>query len=209
MIEQIRVKPGTKARIAERDARDTLGLGDKASARQRLDVVRERLATLQARLYAEGERSVLLILQGLDASGKDGVIRSVFTGLNPQSCRVASFKAPSASELARDYLWRVHAVVPQRGDIGIFNRSHYEDVVTVGVLGLAPREVWTRRPAHIVEWERLLTDEGLLTLVADDVAAAVAAELEAESSTEVVRTERAMPYPPSGPVAIPPLNLSV
>ena len=161
MIEQIRVKPGTKARIAERDARDTLGLGDKASARQRLDVVRERLATLQARLYAEGERSVLLILQGLDASGKDGVIRSVFTGLNPQSCRVASFKAPSASELARDYLWRVHAVVPQRGEIGIFNRSHYEDVVTVGVLGLAPREVWTRRPAHIVEWERLLTDEGM------------------------------------------------
>ena len=160
MIEQIRVKPGTKARIAERDARDTLGFGDKASARQRLDVVRERLATLQARLYAEGERSVLLILQGLDASGKDGVIRSVFTGLNPQSCRVASFKAPSASELARDYLWRVHAVVPQRGEIGIFNRSHYEDVVTVGVLGLVPREVWTRRPAHIVEWERLLADEG-------------------------------------------------
>ena len=107
----------------------------------------EELSSLQERLYAEGERSVLLILQGLDASGKDGTIRHVFTGVNPQGCRVTSFKAPTPVELAHDFLWRVHAECPARGMIGIFNRSHYEDVVTVGVLGLAPEEVWRRRPA--------------------------------------------------------------
>jgi PPK2 family polyphosphate:nucleotide phosphotransferase len=160
MIEQVRVEPGKQARIARRDARDTLGFGDKAAAHARLEEVRDRLALFQARLYGEAERSVLLIMQGLDASGKDGVIRSVFTGLNPQGCRVVSFKAPSAGELARDYLWRAHAMVPLRGEIGIFNRSHYEDVVTVRVRKIAPRKVWSRRPEHILAWEQMLTDEG-------------------------------------------------
>ena len=160
MIEQLRVKPGTKARIAHRDARDTLGIDDKETAGERLEQVVERLAVMQARLYAEGRHSVLLVLQGLDASGKDGVILSVFTGLNPQGCRVTSFKAPTGTELARDYLWRVHAAVPARGEIGIFNRSHYEDVVTVRVLDLVPAKVTKRRPVHIREWERLLSDEG-------------------------------------------------
>jgi PPK2 family polyphosphate:nucleotide phosphotransferase len=114
----------------------------------------------QQRLYAEGARSLLLVLQGLDASGKDGVIRSVFTGLTPQGCRVVSFKAPTSTELAHDYLWRVHAALPTRGEIGIFNRSHYEDIVAVRVLKLAPEEVWRRRADHIREWERMLTDEG-------------------------------------------------
>ena len=100
------------------------------------------------------------MLQGLDASGKDGVIRTVFEGLNPQSCKVASFRAPTSSELAHDYLWRVSAVLPARGEIGIFNRSHYEDVVAVRMLELAPKKVWKRRPRHIVEWERMLVDEG-------------------------------------------------
>ena len=100
------------------------------------------------------------MIQGLDASGKDGVIRTVFDGLNPQGCRVASFKAPTSTELAHDYLWRVHAVLPARGEIGIFNRSHYEDVVAVRMLELAPEKVWRRRPGHIVEWERMLVDEG-------------------------------------------------
>ena len=103
---------------------------------------------------------MLLVLQGLDASGKDGVIRTVFEGVNPQSCEVASFKAPTSTELAHDYLWRVHAVLPARGEIGIFNRSHYEDVVAVRMLELAPEKVWKRRPGHIVEWERMLVDEG-------------------------------------------------
>jgi len=160
MIEQLRVEPGTEPGIASRDARDTLGLGSKQAGKERLREVRERLAMLQRRLYAEAEHSVLVVLQGLDASGKDGVIKSVFSGLNPQGCRVTSFKAPTVTELAHDYLWRVHANVPARGDIGIFNRSHYEDAVTVRVLDLAPEEVTDRRPGHIREWERMLTDEG-------------------------------------------------
>ena len=115
---------------------------------------------LQQRLYAEARHSVLLVLQGLDASGKDGVIRTVFEGLNPQSCRVASFKAPTSTELAHDYFWRISAALPARGEIGIFNRSHYEDVVAVRMLELVPEKVWKRRPRHIVEWERMLVDEG-------------------------------------------------
>jgi PPK2 family polyphosphate:nucleotide phosphotransferase len=96
----------------------------------------------------------------LDASGKDGVIRSVFHGLNPSGCRVVSFKVPTSTELAHDYLWRVHGGLPARGEIGIFNRSHYEDVVAVRLHGLAPEEVWRRRGGHIREWERMLADEG-------------------------------------------------
>jgi PPK2 family polyphosphate:nucleotide phosphotransferase len=160
VIDRIRVAPGTKPHLVKRDARDDLGYEDKQAAATRLALLKGRLEKLQQRLFAEGKHSVLLVLQGLDASGKDGVIRSVLEGLNPQSCRVVSFKAPVGAELGHDYLWRVHAVCPQRGEIGIFNRSHYEDVVTVRMLELAPDEVWRRRPAHIVEWERLLTDEG-------------------------------------------------
>ena len=104
---------------------------------------------------------MLLVLQGLDASGKDGVIRTVFEGVNPQSCRVASFKAPTSTELAaRLPLARARRRCPARGEIGIFNRSHYEDVVAVRMLELAPEEVWKRRPGHIVAWERMLVDEG-------------------------------------------------
>ena len=102
----------------------------------------------------------MLILQGLDASGKDGTIKSVLAGVNPQGCRIVSFKEPSPAELAHDYLWRIHSACPERGEIGIFNRSQYEDVVTVRVRGLAPGEVWRRRPHHIREFERLLVDEG-------------------------------------------------
>jgi PPK2 family polyphosphate:nucleotide phosphotransferase len=159
LADAVRVPPGTPARIRERDPRDTLGL-DKAAGKELLAKLHERLVVLQQRLYAEAEHSVLLVLQGLDASGKDGVIRSVFSGLNPQSCRVVSFKAPTRTELAHDFLWRVHAVVPARGEIGAFNRSHYEDVVTVRVRNLAPEDVWRPRAGHIREWERRLSDEG-------------------------------------------------
>jgi len=161
MIDRIRIAHGTKPRLAARDAGDDLGLKDKESAYARLNDLHVRLGTLQERLYAEGRHSVLLVLQGLDASGKDGVIRRVFEGLNPQGCRVASFKAPTSTELQHDYLWRVHAALPARGEIGIFNRSHYEDVVAVRLLELAPEKVWRRRPGHIVEWERMLVDEGM------------------------------------------------
>lgn len=159
MLGSLKVEAGKPARIAHRDPRDTLGL-DKDEAKARLETLHEKLALLHYRLFAEGKRSLLLVLQGLDASGKDGVVRSVFTGVNPQGCRVASFRAPSATELAHDYLWRVREVLPTRGEIGIFNRSHYEDIVAVRMLQLAPREVWKRRPDHIREFERQLTDEG-------------------------------------------------
>jgi PPK2 family polyphosphate:nucleotide phosphotransferase len=159
MIESLRVEPGTPARIAERDPRDTLGL-DKARGHELLDELSERLDVLRYRLYAEGARSVLLVLQGLDASGKDGVIRSVFAGVSPQGCRVVSFRVPAPNELAHDYLWRIHGQMPARGELGVFNRSHYEDVVAVRMHRLAPEDVWRRRPGHIREWERMLSDEG-------------------------------------------------
>jgi PPK2 family polyphosphate:nucleotide phosphotransferase len=159
VIEALRVEPGTPARLAERDPKDTLGL-DKARAKELLAELDERLDRLQRRLYAEGSRSVLLVLQGLDASGKDGVIRSVFRGVSPQGCRVVAFRPPTSTELAHDYLWRVHAELPARGELAIFNRSHYEDVVTARMRDLAPEPIWRRRPGHIREWERMLTDEG-------------------------------------------------
>jgi PPK2 family polyphosphate:nucleotide phosphotransferase len=160
VIDRIRIEPGTKPQIAKRDPRDDLGLGDKEHAAERLEAAKQKLERLQQRLFAESRHSLLLVLQGLDASGKDGVIRSVFEGLNPQGCRVVSFKAPTSTELSHDYLWRLHAMLPARGEIGIFNRSHYEDVVAVRMLALAPPAVWKRRPGHIVDWERMLTDEG-------------------------------------------------
>ncbi|MGH3138018.1 MAG: PPK2 family polyphosphate kinase [Gaiellaceae bacterium] len=160
MIDSMRVDPGTRPEIATRDPRDTLGLESKDAAKDHLSELVERLSRLQERLFAEGERSLLLVLQGLDASGKDGVIRTIFTGVNPHGCRVVSFRAPTSTELAHDYLWRVHAELPPRGIIGIFNRSHYEDVVAVRLHRLAPEEVWRRRPDHIREWERMLDDEG-------------------------------------------------
>ena len=159
MIEPLVVHPGEPARLGDRDPRFDLGL-DKEEGKARLEELRERLADLHNRLFAEGRHTVLLVLQGLDASGKDGVIRSVFSGVNPQGCRIVSFRSPTSTELAHDYLWRVHGAMPARGEIGIFNRSHYEDIVTVRMLDLAPEEVWRRRAGHIREWERMLVDEG-------------------------------------------------
>lgn len=160
MIARLRVDPGTPANLTQRDAGDRLGLESKEAAEpERLELI-ARLAELQNRLWAEATRSMLLVLQGLDTSGKDGTIRHVFTGVNPQGTDVAAFKVPDSGELAHDYLWRVHAVCPRRGEIGVFNRSHYEDIVTVGVLGLEPKRVWRRRYRHVREFERLLADEG-------------------------------------------------
>jgi PPK2 family polyphosphate:nucleotide phosphotransferase len=154
------VEPGSPARLGDRRTDDRAGLADKATARHELRGLVEELSALHTRLYAEASRSLLLVLQGLDTSGKDGTIRHVLTGVNPQGTRIVSFKAPTATDLAHDYLWRVHSVCPQRGEIGIFNRSHYEDVVAVRVRGLAPEPVWSRRPHHIREFERMLVDEG-------------------------------------------------
>jgi PPK2 family polyphosphate:nucleotide phosphotransferase len=126
--------------------------------------LREELIEWQRRLYAEGERALLVVLQALDAGGKDGTIRHVFQGVNPQGVRVASFKTPSALELSHDFLWRIHREVPPRGMIGVFNRSHYEDVLIVRVKNLAPRGVWSKRFDRINEFETLLTESGTTIL---------------------------------------------
>ena len=160
MIDALRVAPGSPSGIAARDPRDDLGLGSKEAAKPHLVELTARLSDLQGRLYAERTRSVLVVLQGLDASGKDGVMRSVFTGVNPLGIRATSFGVPTETELAHDYLWRIHAALPSRGTIGLFNRSHYEDVVAVRMHDLTPEDVWRRRPTHIRAWEEMLVDEG-------------------------------------------------
>ncbi len=160
MAASLIVEPGSRAHLRERSTDDHAGLAGKDEARAELGALVEELSSLHNRLYAASTRSVLLVLQGLDASGKDGTIRSILTGVNPQGCRIVAFKEPTANDLAHDYLWRVHQACPERGEIGIFNRSQYEDVVAVRVRGLAPKEVWSRRPGHIREFERLLVDEG-------------------------------------------------
>jgi PPK2 family polyphosphate:nucleotide phosphotransferase len=159
MLEQLRVVPGNAARIADRDPNDMLGL-DRDRGKDEIKELSKRLDVLQHRLYAEGTRGLLLVLQGLDASGKDGVIRSVLDRVSPQGVRVVSFRVPTVTELAHDYLWRVHIQLPARGELVVFNRSHYEDVVAVRMHHLAPEETWKRRPGHIRDWERMLTDEG-------------------------------------------------
>lgn len=128
----------------------------------KLSDLTDRLDSLQAALGAEAKRAVLIILQGRDACGKDGTVRRVFGTLNPAYCTVTSFKRPTPKELSHDYLWRAHQVVPPRGTIGIFNRSHYEDVLAVRVHGLQPEAVWRRRYRQINEFERMLAEEGVV-----------------------------------------------
>lgn len=151
------------------DPGDTRLLDNKDKAKKRLCKNREAISTLQTALYAEGEQSLLVILQAMDAAGKDGTIRHVFTGVNPQGVWVTGFKQPSGEELARDYLWRVHQAVPPRGYIGIFNRSHYEDVLAGRVLDLpkhqampayAREDIWQRRYHQIRDFERMLHENG-------------------------------------------------
>jgi PPK2 family polyphosphate:nucleotide phosphotransferase len=120
----------------------------------------KRIDELQGQLYAEGKHRLLVIFQAMDTGGKDGAIRAVFDKMDPQGLRVASFKRPSAEELAHDYLWRVHRHVPGNGETVIFNRSHYEDIIAVGVRNIFPNEIWQRRYRHIVEFEQMLADEG-------------------------------------------------
>jgi polyphosphate kinase 2 (PPK2 family) len=137
VLSRLRVEPGHAANLAKRDAGARLGL-DRSRA---LDADLAELRALQDRLWAERRHSLLMILQGTDAAGKDSTIRHVFTGLNPHGCRVEDFSQPSSTELAHDYLWRVHAKCPARGQIGIWNRSHYEDVIAVRVHRLEPARV--------------------------------------------------------------------
>jgi PPK2 family polyphosphate:nucleotide phosphotransferase len=157
--DALRVKPGTRVRLTRRDHGATHGW-DKTAAEPELARQLERLAGLQDRFWAEAKRAVLVVLQGIDAAGKDGTINKVMEAFNPQGCPVTAFKVPSAEELAHDYLWRVHKAVPRKGEIGIFNRSHYEDVLVVRVHDLVPRQVWSTRYAQINAFERHLTANG-------------------------------------------------
>jgi len=156
----LRVKPGSKVDVARFDCAATFGR-DKDVATDELPQVLARLTDLQARTWAEAKHAVLVVIQGIDAAGKDGTIKVIARAFNPQGTPVTSFKAPSALELAHDYLWRVHQRVPARGEIGIFNRSHYEDVLIVRVHALVPEERWRKRYEHIRNFEKMLTDEGV------------------------------------------------
>lgn len=134
--------------------------GDEPAARARTEELRLRLISLQERLYAESRQRLLVVLQAMDTGGKDGLIRKVFSGVNPMGVKVARFERPTPAELARDYLWRVHPHVPANGEITIFNRSHYEDVLVVRVNSLVPKSRWKKRFEHIRRFERMLADEG-------------------------------------------------
>lgn len=156
-----RVAPGASPDLRRRRPDDTAGApGDRALTEEATARQIEELASWQDRLWAEGRRSVLVVLQGVDASGKDGTIKHVFRGVNPQGVRVASFKEPTALELAHDFLWRVHRLVPAAGEIGIFNRSHYEDVLVARVHDLVPEAVWRARYDLLVDFERILAHGG-------------------------------------------------
>jgi PPK2 family polyphosphate:nucleotide phosphotransferase len=158
--EQFMVQPGKSFSLAKRDPRSSNGFADKETAKAKLTEDAAAIDALQDRLFAEGKRALLVVLQGTDCSGKDGTVRAVFNPCGPIGVKVSPFRAPSADELAQDYLWRVHKVCPPRGYIGIFNRSHYEDVLVVKVKGYASPETIERRYDEINAFEKLLTDNG-------------------------------------------------
>ncbi|RYD38233.1 MAG: polyphosphate kinase 2 family protein [Verrucomicrobiaceae bacterium] len=160
-----RIRPGTRVKLTDFDPNGETELaGDKERGLAQLDRLKAELQQLQRMLYAERRHRLLIILQGMDGSGKDGTVRHVFSGIDPHGLRVISFKSPTAQELDRDFLWRIHREVPAKGEIVVFNRSHYEDVVAVNVKNLAPKTVWEKRYSHIVNFERMLVDEGTTIL---------------------------------------------
>jgi PPK2 family polyphosphate:nucleotide phosphotransferase len=167
-MNKYRVGPNTKLNLKDYDPDET---GDykkneqgKEQARVKTSALIERLDGLQERLYANGNRALLIVLQGMDTSGKDSTIKHVMSGVNPQGCKVVAFKAPSNDELARDFLWRVHREAPPKGFIGIFNRSHYEDVLITRVHGWISDKVATQRFNQIKEFEELLSETGTAIL---------------------------------------------
>lgn len=160
-----RVKPGKKLNLKKIDPADTRYFkGDKEQAKREVDELNDELEILQELMYAENKHKLLIVLQATDTGGKDGTIRQVFDGVNPQGVKVASFKAPTPVELDHDYLWRIHPHVPGKGEIVIFNRSHYEDVLVVRVRELVPKSAWSKRYAQIRDFERMLAEEGATIL---------------------------------------------
>jgi PPK2 family polyphosphate:nucleotide phosphotransferase len=154
------ISPGEKVNLAEIPTKVNSDSFDKESAEKRIQKNAKAMEDLAKRLYAENKRSILLVLQGMDTSGKDGTIQTVMRGINPTSCQVVSFKKPSLEELDHDFLWRVHQQVPRKGNIGIFNRSHYEDVLVVRVHSLVSQSEWEARYELINDFEKLLTASG-------------------------------------------------
>lgn len=164
-IDSLRVKPGKQFRIADYDPDDTsVTPGDKSATIEKTAALTPKIAALQELLYAEHRRKLLIVLQGMDTSGKDSTIRHVMRDVSPISVRVVSFKKPTQIELDHDYLWRVHAAMPGAGEITIFNRSHYEDVLVVRVRELVPKAVWKKRYAQINDFEQMLSESGTTIL---------------------------------------------
>jgi PPK2 family polyphosphate:nucleotide phosphotransferase len=164
MTQQFLVPPDKSVKLSDYDPGYKAGYTSKAETKAEIKRNGKRLQELQEVLWAEGKHALLIVLQALDAGGKDGTIRHVMRGVNPQGCQVTSFKVPTAEELAHDYLWRVHKATPRRGYIGIFNRSHYEDVLVVRVHNLVPEAVWQQRYDQINQFEKLLFDSGTTIL---------------------------------------------
>lgn len=156
LIRKLRVRPGKRVKLEEANAERTHGW-NRNDAEDSLAECRNLLAQLQTKMYADGRHAVLVVLQATDGAGKDSTIKNVMTAFNPQGCTVTSFKAPSTEELRHDYLWRIHKNVPPRGEVGVFNRSHYEEVLVVRVDELVPKEIWKDRYGQINEFERMLT----------------------------------------------------
>ncbi|MEY3619471.1 MAG: hypothetical protein RL726_2169 [Actinomycetota bacterium] len=163
MLKKFMVPASKPVDLGARSTDETLGW-DKDSAKGELAKVIGQMAFLQHRLMAEANQSLLIILQGRDASGKDGLVRHVMTGMNPAGVRVVSFKVPAGAEKQHDYLWRCHAAVPARGEVGVWNRSHYEDILVPRVKNLVPEETWRARYRHVRDFEQLLVDEGTTIL---------------------------------------------
>lgn len=159
-----KVDKGANIKLKEYDSAYTDKHKDQASADEELGQLGERLSDLQELLYASQRHSLLIVLQGMDTSGKDGTIRHVFSRVNPQGCTVHAFKAPTPEELAHDFLWRVHKVTPPKGELSIFNRSHYEDVLVVRVHNLVPESVWSQRYKEINHFEKLLASNDTIIL---------------------------------------------
>lgn len=160
-VGQFRIPPGSKVSLDDHDPGSKKGFeGGKRDGKLALPALNDQLSALQKRLWAESEQKLLLVLQAMDTGGKDGTIRNVFTGVNPQGVKVHPFGKPTEEELAINYLWRIHRHTPANGQIAVFNRSHYEDVLVVRVRELVPRDRWEKRYHHINEFELMLAEEG-------------------------------------------------
>ncbi|MEW6367656.1 MAG: polyphosphate kinase 2 family protein [Acidobacteriota bacterium] len=163
MFKHLTLSPGVNVKLKDFDPGDTHGW-EEADAKRELEELREKMEKLQDVFYASGKYALLIVLQAMDAGGKDGTVKHVMGGFNPSGCSVISFKAPSPEELSHDFLWRVHKAVPPRGHIGIFNRSHYEDVLVVRVLNLVPEKVWRERYDQINTFEKMLCENNVIVL---------------------------------------------